>query len=184
MLEESVLRTVLSLIMDVNNKQKEDGQALIEFILFLPFLIALLSLLVTISSSINGAINQQKAARAYFFHILKGNSTVPLPRFVQSMKGIGATSVGMFTIGWMDERQDGETPLGACYQVNSMLAGGNTDDCKDRYDHEGQKSRNIKVFTAFGVCGNLYGITDQGNAFHDTLKGSSIDACGISNRSN
>lgn len=167
-----------------NNFTNEEGQALIEFILFLPFMIALLSLLVTVSSSINGAINQQKAARAYFYHIIKGNSYVPLSRFVYSMKGIGATTVGMFSIGWMDERLDGANPLAACYQINSMLAGGNTDECKDRYDHAARTSRMIKVFTAYGICGNLYGISEAGNPFHNTLQGSTIGACAISNQAN
>lgn len=171
-------------MMDVNLKNGEEGQALMEFILFLPFMIALLSLLVTISSSINGAINQQKATRAYFFHQLKGNSTAPLPNFVYRMKEIGATSVGMFTIGWMDERGDGDKPIAACYQINSMLAGGNTDDCRDAYDHGKKTSRQIKVFTAFGICGNLYGFSEQGNAFHNTLQGSGIGACAISNQGN
>lgn len=171
--------------MDVScSKNSQQGQALIEFILFLPFLIALLSLLVTISSSINGAINQQKAARAYFYHALKGNSTVPLARFVYRLKGIGATQVGMFSIGWMDETINGQDPVAACYQINSMLAGGNTDECKDRYDHNTQTSRIIKVFTAYGVCGNLYGINDRGNLFHNTLQGSTINSCVISDRAN
>lgn len=160
-------------------RKDEEGQALIEFILFLPFLIALLSLLVTISSSINGAINQQKAARSYFYLLIRNNSTMPLPQFVYALKNQGMTNIGMFSIGWMDEQAEGGDPVASCYQINSMLAGGNSDECKDHYDHQSRTSRQIKVFTAYGACGNLYSVGERGNIFHNTVQGGSMSACAI-----
>ena len=41
------------------------GQAIFEFIIFLPILLILYGVLVSVSSAINGSINQQKATRGF-----------------------------------------------------------------------------------------------------------------------
>ncbi len=162
--------------------REQRGQALMEFIVFIPFLIGFMSLLVTISSSINGSINQQKAARGYFFHILKGNSTVPLSRTVDSLRDEGATKVGMFAIIWGDKRKGGRQPVAACYKINSMFAGDLEGECDDPMDHSEQKSNYIKVFSVFGLCGNFYSLVPGTTYFqHNVQYGSTNSACVIQN---
>mgnify|MGYP001231508587 FL=1 len=40
--------------------QNEDGQSIIEFLLFLPFIIMMYSVVMSLGSAINASINQQK----------------------------------------------------------------------------------------------------------------------------
>ena len=162
--------------------RREDGQALMEFVIFIPFLIGLLSLMFTVAGAINGSINQQKSARGYFYHTIKGNSTLPLSRTVMNLKSIGMKGIGMFSIGWTDEIINGNQPVAPCYQVNSLMAGELDDECKEPYNHADQKSRFIKVFTMYGVCGNFYYITNKGNYRHAVQEGSSNAACAITNQ--
>lgn len=169
--------------MDVDQHQHQhqhqaQGQALIEFIIFLPFLVGLLALMYTIAGAINGSINQQKAARGYFYNIIANNSTLPLSRTVYGLKGIGATNIGVYSIGWMDEIVNNTEPVAPCYQINSLIAGELNDQCKEPFSSE-KKSRFIKVFTMYGVCGNLYTISNKGNYVQNVQNGSTSSACVI-----
>ena len=49
---------------------KQQGQALVEFIIFLPFMLMMYTVVITLGDAINGSINQQKATRAYFYYRL------------------------------------------------------------------------------------------------------------------
>ena len=77
---------------------REEGQALFEFVVFLPFLLFILVLMFTLGNAINGSINQQKAARRYFFYLNKGNSTLPnasnLRRICRRGAGVGGGGFG------------------------------------------------------------------------------------------
>ncbi|MEK6626332.1 MAG: hypothetical protein AABY86_15285, partial [Bdellovibrionota bacterium] len=64
------------------------GQALFEFIIFAPLFLGLMSLMISISASINGGINQQKALRGYYYNVLKGNSIIESNFDIESLSGM------------------------------------------------------------------------------------------------
>jgi hypothetical protein len=45
----------------------QEGQAVFELLIFLPFLLFLYTIYYTAGNAINGSINQQKAVRGYFY---------------------------------------------------------------------------------------------------------------------
>ncbi|MCY4523174.1 MAG: hypothetical protein OXB84_00400, partial [Halobacteriovoraceae bacterium] len=62
--------------MDVEKKKiYSKGQALIELLVFFPFLILLIIAMLKLASAINGSINQQKAVRSYFFYLKIGRAS-------------------------------------------------------------------------------------------------------------
>ena len=145
----------------------DSGQSLFEFLLFTPFFILLLSTMITISGAINGAINQQKITRAYFFHLIKGNSAVPPLEDLDgapSHKTFGHSFVGTFAIGWMEKNQGGNDnkPFATCYKMHDIATVGLTNDNCDVEDN-GPSSKFFRIFTVFGVCATSY--QAQGNGF-------------------
>ncbi len=143
------------------NVRNENGQAIFEFIIFLPFLLILLSITITISSSINGSINQQKITRGYFFHRVKGNSTIPSP---QEMDGFSVKKVSMRFVGWaekMDGAENDGSPYATCYKMTKLLGIGGNRECDDSLPGDGTTSI-IKPRTVFGICTNTFeNINDQ-----------------------
>jgi len=142
--------------MDVNLFKKtfndEDGQALFELIIFLPFMIFFMSLIITMGGSINGSINQQKAARGYFFARVKNNSTIPTP---QDLSNSSVTQyMGMSFIGWMEAQQN-DVPISPCYKIIPFYPQGN-ENCIDDYDFTQATTQYVRIRTAFGVCGATY----------------------------
>ena len=78
------------MVVDKNNiLENSEGQAIFELILFMPFLVYFVTLLFTAGNSINGSINQQKAVRGYFYHLLKGNSNLPVKLDLDAFKSAG-----------------------------------------------------------------------------------------------
>ena len=143
------------LIMDVKFKKKfvknQDGQAMIEMILFLPLLILLFIYLLSISASINGAINQQKITRGYFFSRLKNNSMYP---FAQDAKAASWSYFGMSFIGWREKFKDGaDEPVLPCYLAKVPFFSSDETSCNE---YQGTKTNYIRVGTVFGVCGANY----------------------------
>lgn len=143
-------------MMDVDMKNKESGQALIELIVFLPLMITLYSVIAGFASSINGSINQQKVTRAYFYYRIQNNSNIPGPK-----SGDWDTwkQFGMFYIGWK-ERFEGESqPVMPCYKVSIPFKNEPADQCGEKYDV--QQTTWVRVGTIYGYCGATY--TNQDN---------------------
>ncbi len=128
-------------------KKNNEGQSLIEFIVFLPIVTILLVILLNIGSSINGAINQQKITRSYFFSRVKGNSMIPYEKENFEV-------FGMFHIGWA-EIMKGEQPVLPCYDLSLNILSDENDetDCKN---YTGDSTQFIRVGTVFGMCGATY----------------------------
>ena len=135
--------------------KKEEGQAVFEFLVFLPLLMFLLTVLITIGNSINGSINQQKATRRYFFYIIKGNSTLPRYDNLQKLHGYGHTRVGMSGIGWRG-KSEGKTSFGTCYRFLDTFSDNQSDTGCGNPQIEDGKSNFVRIFTYFGVCGETY----------------------------
>jgi len=141
------------MVVDMNN---EKGQAIFEFIVFLPMVLILCGLLVVTGNSINASINQQKATRSYFFQFIQNDSRLPNKRILTRWgTSVGLRKVGHFSLGWT-EKLEGSTPFTACFRYNAMFGDIKPDETCDEPDIEENKSSYIRPATAFGVCGDSY----------------------------
>lgn len=131
-------------------KNNENGQALIEFLMFLPLLLIMYTTTVSIGNSINGSINQQKVTRGYLYNRILNNSTIPKPSSSdQSFKRW--RRFGMFFIGYSKEKR-GQEPYAACYKLKLPFSNGET-SC-ERYNKTSTSF--VRVETVYGLCGNTY----------------------------
>ncbi len=129
--------------------KKEKGVAFFEFIFFLPLMVLLMGLLVSIGNSINGAINQQKVARSYFYARVANNSMFPMRNDLSNQRDW--QSFGMFFIGWR-ETSDGAFPVQPCYKFRLPFEG-DEESCKD-YDEN--STEYVRVGTVYGACGATF----------------------------
>ena len=150
------------------------GQALIELIIFLPLIVSLYSVIAGFANSINGSINQQKIARAYFYHRIQNNSTFPGPGQVggdyQSWE-----LFSFFFIGWKESFKGGGndeqgSPLMTCYKVNVPFKNSPTDKCEESYKEA--RSLWVRVGTVYGACGATYYYVNNKVYYAPDLKGS------------
>lgn len=145
--------------MDVKNNfldilENEDGQSIIEFVLFLPFLLMTYTLTMSISSAINGSINQQKVTRAYFYYTLQNNSTFPRPyRDGGAQPYYNWQQFGMQIMGWT-EKLVNEQPVMTCYKFKLPLGAAKSDKCEKSYKK--RTTQYIRVGTVYGACGATY----------------------------
>lgn len=130
--------------------KNEQGQALVEFVLFLPLMLVMYVTIVSLGNAINGSINQQKIARGYFYSRILNNSTIPKPsKRDQSFRNW--RQFGMFFIGYA-ERKEGNTPVSACYKLE--LPTPSSENTCDKYAKT--STTFVRVSTAFGICGGTY----------------------------
>jgi hypothetical protein len=133
--------------------KNEDGQALIEFLIFLPFMLMMYSVSMSISNAINASINQQKIARSYFYYRLSNNSTFPRPRRDTAEPSTSWKVFGFQIMGWSEKLLD-QNPVAPCFKFNVPLGDGQEDGCEDTYS--GASTQFIRVKTVYGVCGATY----------------------------
>lgn len=147
----------------VANNQK--GQAIFEFLFFLPILIFVYLTIQTSGNSINASINQQKAARHYYFNLLKNNSTTPWSFELESSLGFNFTLLGMSYVGWRYKSENnGGQSFGSCFKYNSIFVANDEEECDDPSEGD-QTSPFVRVFTAFGICGETYRIDQEKGIF-------------------
>lgn len=139
----------------------EKGQSLFEFIIYLPILLLFFNLIVTISGSINGSINQQKATRGYFFYLAKGNPFIPSKRDLGVLGGAGLSSTSIYSFGWREKEGSGDTSYLTCYKIKPMLTEDKNENC-DQAVPEPNSTYLVKVGTLFGVCTAYYQIESSG----------------------
>lgn len=142
--------------MDARNQ----GQAIFEFIIFIPIMLIFYGVMVSISSAINGSINQQKATRGFVFGVIKGNPTIP-PRVLikENFKQEGIRLQGMFAYLFGDRISEGDTPqpYATCYRVPTY-GKGDPEECDEALELSDKSSPLIRVKTAYGLCGTTYRI--------------------------
>lgn len=147
-----------------NNKKKflnEEGQAIFEFVLFLPFIIFLYTVLINISNSINGSINQQKATRGYFYRLLKNDSRAPNRIDIEFLVSRGINVVGPVSVGWRRKSVGDTQSFGTCYKFMNFFGNETSEECDEL--REGEVTSNfVKLFTFYGVCGESYMKSDSG----------------------
>lgn len=132
----------------------EKGQALFEFIIFIPFLMMLYSLTLTISNALNASINQQKAARGYFYYLRQNDSRFPSPSRDEGLDPLDSfKTFSMTIIGWAD-KFDGQVPVSPCFEFKLPIGDLEGDSCDNSYQEE--KTQFVRVGTVYGVCGANY----------------------------
>ena len=148
--------------MDAKVILKDDGQAVLEFILFLPFMIMMYFTILSIGNAINGSINQQKATRAYFYYRAANNSNLPRPRRAgdSAEPSNNWRTFGMQIMGWAEKFEDDSNPVAPCFKFNLPFEGGEDDSCDNPYT--GTSTQFIRVQTVYGICGATY-TTDGSN---------------------
>lgn len=143
-------------------KNNQNGQALLELIIFLPLMFMFYSMIAGFANAINGSINQQKVTRAYFYYRVQNNSTIPKP----STLNPSWKQFGMFFIGWKDYFDGSGTnaesgkPVAPCYRVTVPLGTSSSDGCMG--DYTTPSTMFIRVQTVYGVCGGTYAVTSDG----------------------
>ncbi len=143
--------TMVAKITDAKKKSWRDdekGQAIFEFILFLPFFFILYVVLSSVAGAINGSINQQKVTRGYFYYVLKHNSFAPRRDELNGFQG-RFNSLAGYAFGHA-VRLEGEQPVATCYQNAALTNISARENCEDR-DTTGP-TKFIRLYTAFGVC--------------------------------
>lgn len=157
------------------NKMKEDdGQAIFEFVVFIPFFLVLFVVFFAISGSINGSINQNKATRGYFYYTIRNNSMIPSADDLALLQGNGITATGAYAFGWRESAR-GNTPFATCYKLRTFIKTGKFENerCESNIDPGETKSAFVKVFTAYGVCTGQYVTADKDRIFYNPLSWSS-----------
>ena len=146
--------------MDAKKKNilDEQGQALVEFLLFLPFMLMMYSVTTSIGNAINASINQQKITRSYFFYRAQNNSTIPAPNR-ETNTHQSWRLFGMQIIGWMD-RLENNVPLAPCYRFRVPLGDSEGDVCESPYS--GTSTQHIRIQTVYGMCGATYASGNNG----------------------
>ncbi len=137
----------------------EEGQSIIEFLVFLPFMLMMYSVSLQLANAINASINQQKISRSYYYFRLANNSTMPKPVRDGSLDPTAAWSVfGMSMLGFADRLEEGGTgdgqPVAPCYKLHLPIGENDDDVCDEPYS--GTSTQFIRVQTAYGLCGTTY----------------------------
>lgn len=144
----------------------DKGQAIVEFIVFLPIMLVTYTLIVTVTASINASINQQKATRSYFYRFMKQNSYAPLVSTIGSETFRNIKNLGMYSIGW-HIKSDDNARYAECFKLNGILNEDNGETC-DRPARGSTQSNFIRVFTFYGICSANYVRADGSDEFiHD-----------------
>lgn len=138
--------------------KNQNGQAIFEMVLFFPLLVLFFVYFIKITASINGAINQQKVTRGYFYARLKHNSYYP---FYQDALEGNWVKFGMSFIGWNEKFNNSRNPLLPCYQAKVPMLSTNEIACTSNY--QGTKTSYIRVGTVYGVCGANYERNSSGD---------------------
>lgn len=145
--------------MDAKKKLLDQkGQALVEFLLFLPFMLMMYSVTLSIGNAINASINQQKITRGFFFYRIQNNSTIPKPNRNLNVHA-NWQMFGMEITGWM-QRLLGDQPVASCYRFRVPLGDTEEDECENSYT--GTSTQFIRVGTVFGICGSTYVNSNDG----------------------
>lgn len=155
---EWILLSLITDVKTVKNKKlfdilDENGQALIEFVLFLPFMLMTYSIIMNVSNAINASLNQQKVTRAYFYYRMQNNSTIPKPRRGGDQPYMNWSTFGMQIVGWAKELEQNK-PVAACFKFNIPLGKTEGDKCNQGYSKT--TTQYIRVGTVYGVCGATY----------------------------
>ena len=146
------------LIKKINRLDKK-GQAIFEFLVFIPFIVIMLQVFINVGGAINGSINQQKVLRGYFYYTLKGNPFYPHLDDLNRSAGSFQT-MSFLAMGWANELEGGQFPVAPCYILESFF-GDPIDSCKNLEKRDESLSQFIRVYTMYGLCGPSYSLENN-----------------------
>ena len=167
----------------MKNINNEKGQAIFEFIIFLPFLVFMFTIFYTAGNSINGSIDQQKATRGYYYTLVKNNTYLLTETDLAKLAEHSVRRVGFFSIGWR-EKGDDTKQYGNCFKFMSLLRGTATEECDSSERVDDRASVFVRVFTTYGVCGGTYFLVDNSSLrapFINILAGQTSKPCILGN---
>lgn len=164
------------------NISDRNGQALFEFIAFLPLIIFLIFLLLVMNASINGSINQQKVTRGAFYGFIKGDSMTPSLSDLDKYASSGIVDVGADIIGWKERDEGGVSPYTSCYEMKLFSPSTNsfssTNECDD--PARGGPTKVIKPATIYGICSGNYKLEGMNRyRFGFPIRGSLPGICSL-----
>lgn len=159
------------------NFLNQKGQAIMEFLAFVPFLLGMLMVYLKVGSAINGSINQQKVTRRFFYHLEKGNAFTPTGNILFNQDFKSKQAVSYTAVGWNEELKNGSKPIAPCYPMPTFFSQP-PDECEKPKDGE-TKTGFIKVYTVYGVCGANF--VKNGTFWAHDWANSSSGSCAISN---
>lgn len=146
----------------LKQRRNEGGQALIEFLLFIPILMALLWYMVHVNMAINASVVGQKHARSQLFSKLFNHRAGPGNTSAQdqgadsgSLDDLGSLKRSAYFIGVSKDLIDGAPAVPA--PVITMGIGPRPKINPDANDAIGEAEtgslrQRIRVRTAFGIC--------------------------------
>lgn len=132
----------------------QKGQALFEFLVFIPLIFILLSLFMTIQSALNASINQQKFTRGFFYNIVQNDSRLPNSNALDAIRGDGVQMASIYAFGWK-EASKGQVPLAPCFKIKTFFGNPSNEQCTPGETTK-DTSQFIRVKTVYGVCGATY----------------------------
>jgi len=95
---------------------------------------------------------------------------------------VNVQSLGISLLGFKDyfdgggEEEAGTVPIASCFELKLMgLEGEADEDCEDPISSRG-KAKNIRVYSAFGLCSANYSIID-GEVGFDATRGFGTSSC-------
>lgn len=154
----------------------EEGQAIFEFIVFVPFYIYLLTVLMSFGNSLNASINQNKVLRGYYYRAAGNSSRLPIREDLEKLAGAGIESVGMGVIGYHDREGEANSSLAGCVGVQRYIGSdGGSETCEEPEEGSNQ-TRFVRIFTAYGTCGESWR-ADEGNFYGRDYRNVSSDSC-------
>ena len=148
------------------------GQALFEFLIFLPFTFMMVTVFFTMGNSINASINQQKVVRGYYYYDLKNNTMAPTVKVMQGWNSAsGLTLFSSYALGWSERAINKVSPVAACYKANSLLMGNTSETCEEPTGSS-ESTSFIRLYTVYGLCltpfqmdGSVISYTDRNWGF-------------------
>ena len=143
----------------------ERGQAIFELLAFMPLLIFIFIIMVTVGNSINASINQQKVTRRYFYYLLKGDSSAPSREDLNIWKESGIALAGMSGLGFRAKEENAQS-LAPCFKFVNLFEGDEGETCESPLVGE-SKSHFVRIFTYYGICGESYVYENQQNYFRN-----------------
>lgn len=137
------------------------GQAVFEFIVFMPLLVFLFTIIIKLGNSINLSINQQKVTRRYLYQLSKNSSTLPIMfSLEQNLTNTSLEFVGMSTVAWRERSLEGSpnSSLAPCIEIGQLFSSSTGETCEEPNEDD-KTTRFLRVFTAYGICGETYSKT-------------------------
>lgn len=140
-------------------KKSKQGQALLELLLFLPFILLLFPAMIVVTNSLNGGINQQKITRGYFYKDVSNNSMAPTQKRLIHWRNETLTEMSAFSIGWYEKMSTrGRFPISTCYKVPPLVRSETGEGCEDTQliDPVERQTSFVRIYTVYGICGENY----------------------------